>query len=101
MQKAAPFKSNQFTFVHESHRGSTDVDAFLGPFEEGEEATIVWFDDATWADLAVSLGIFPSKGQARKNGWGQELPHGLTNRQQKKGAFVKRDIWVLNAFHSE
>lgn len=33
----------------------------------------------TWADVLVRLGLFPSKGQARKNGWGGEVEEGWTD----------------------
>ena len=95
---AIPFNGHTFTFVHISFKDTDDVNRFLGPFEPGEEDTIVWFTEADWADLSVQAGMFPSKGQARKNSWGEPLQSGLQNRQQKKGQFVKKDIWVLNSF---
>ena len=99
MERASRWGANQFTFVHESHRDSPDViESFLGPLDEGEPLAFVWFDQADWSDVAVSIGLFPSKSQARKNGWSGELPGGLSHRQQKKGKFVKRDVWVLNEF---
>ena len=98
MERATPWNGNEFMFVHESHRDSEDVELFLGPFADGERETIVWFTHADWSDIAVAVGIFPSKSQARKNGWGEPLEKGLSDRQQKKGKFVKRDIWVLNEF---
>jgi len=96
MERATTWNGNEFTFVHESHRDSTDVELFLGPISEDEAATFVWFDHADWSDVAVSVGLFPSKSQARKNGWVGPIESGLVNRQQKKGKFVKRDIWILN-----
>jgi hypothetical protein len=37
-----------------------------------------------WADVAVALGIFPSKGQAAKNGWGGEFDLGCDSRKTKR-----------------
>ena len=33
----------------------------------------------TMANIAVEMGLFPSVGQARKNGWDKPIPHGLTS----------------------
>lgn len=33
----------------------------------------------TMAHIAVEMGLFPSVGQARKNGWDNPIPHGLTS----------------------
>lgn len=35
--------------------------------------------ETRFPDILVSLGIFPSKGQARKNGWDKEIPEGWTD----------------------
>lgn len=37
-----------------------------------------------WADIAVALRIFNSKGQARKNGWAGEIERGYTERKTKR-----------------
>lgn len=54
---------------------------------------------ATWEDIAVALGVFPSKGQARKNGWAGELPTGFNTRTTKKHGTIwlyKPNEWALN-----
>lgn len=48
------------------------------PFSPDE--TWVAFDTAAMADLAVVFGFFPSTSQARKNGWGGEIPDGYSER---------------------
>jgi hypothetical protein len=75
-----------------------DQELFLGPLGSEEERTFVLFDEADWSDVAVSIGLFPSRSQARKNGWVGELEPGLSNRQQRKGQFIKKDVWVMNRF---
>lgn len=49
-----------------------------GKLPEGETYGVL---DENWRfpDLLVSLGIFPSKGQARKNGWDKDIPEGWTD----------------------
>jgi hypothetical protein len=32
----------------------------------------------SFADIMVHFGIFPSKGQARKNGWDKDIPWGFS-----------------------
>jgi len=46
-----------------------------------------------WSDVAVALGLFPSKGQAAKNGWGGEFVLGFDSRKTKKHG----TIWVTKA----
>jgi len=43
----------------------------------------------TMAHIAVEMELFPSLGQARKNGWNSEIPHGLTS-MIKLGKMKKR-----------
>ena len=46
----------------------------------------------TMAHLAVEMELFPSIGQARKNGWNGEIPRGLTEKRiigkMKKCMFI-------------
>jgi hypothetical protein len=44
----------------------------------------------TMAHIAVEMGMFPSAGQARKNGWDGPIPHGYTERlgKMKKSLFI-------------
>lgn len=46
-----------------------DSDLFFGTITSNEK--VVVFDKTTFtmADMAVSCGFFPSRNQARKNGW--------------------------------
>jgi len=46
----------------------------------------------TMAHLAVEMELFPSVGQARKNGWNEPIPSGYTERKgigkMKKSMFI-------------
>lgn len=59
------------------------VDAIFGPFEKDEAIN---FFPKNWnlEDVAVSIGLFSSKGEAKKNNWGGALPEGFTKRYAKK-----------------
>jgi len=45
-----------------------------------------------WGDLAVAAGFFPSKNQARKNGWLGQVPYGFGLRKFGKG----KGVWYYN-----
>jgi hypothetical protein len=65
-------------------------DMFCGLNETTVPPDLHIFDmSATLADLVVYIGVFPSKGQAKKNGWGGEIPFGCN--EFKVG---KRVFWV-------
>jgi hypothetical protein len=55
----------------------SDRDLFFGPILETDE----WFvcgDGAGWPEALVAARLFPSRSQARKNGWDKEVPNGFT-----------------------
>lgn len=61
-----------------------------GPVEPVECLDVDCLD---WTDIAVHCGFFPSKGQARKNGWVGPVPRGFGNRKfGQKG----RGVWFFN-----
>jgi hypothetical protein len=66
-----------------------DIDLVFGPLEAGEEILVIDHDDL--ATMAVEAGLFPSKGQSRRNGLGGPAPHGLHQIGTKK-----RRFWVWN-----
>lgn len=49
--------------------------------------------ETTFADLMVHFQIFPSKGQARKNGWTQPIPEGWSEYSIGK---LKTRLWIWN-----
>lgn len=48
----------------------------------------------TMAHIAVEMGLFPSVGQARKNGWDGPIPHGLT--EQRRIGKMKKCMHIHN-----
>ena len=50
----------------------------------------------TMANLAVEMGLFPSLGQAKKNGWGDSIPEGFTEKRNlgkmKKALFIHNGL---------
>ena len=66
-----------------------DIELIFGPLIEGEQIVKVQSDDL--ASMAVEAGVFPSKGQSRKNGLDGPAPHGLHQIGTKK-----RRFWVWN-----
>ena len=59
----------------------SDFDLFFGPLED-DDVFIVFPDDTKWQDIAVAFGIFGSKSQAKKNGWGGDIPDGFWNKEK-------------------
>ncbi len=86
--------SHEFNFIHES-RTQEDKESFFGPLEPTDGPFIVFNDKWTMADIVVAAGIFPSKSQAKKNGWDKPIEKGwsqfvLTKRKIK--------VFILNYF---
>ena len=59
----------------------SDYELFFGPLEE-DDIFVTFPVDAKFQDIAVAFGIFKSKGQARKNGWGGDIPDGFWNKEK-------------------
>ena len=66
-----------------------DIESIFGPMGSAEQIVKVQTDDL--ATMAVEAGLFPSKGQSRKNGLHGSAPHGLHQIGTKK-----RRFWVWN-----
>jgi hypothetical protein len=77
-----------FNFVHNSV-AQEDLNLFLGPFDESD--VIVRFDNLTLEEIVSDhLHKFPSKSQARKNGWSGAIPTGF-----KEWKIGKTIFWTL------
>lgn len=73
-----------------------DIDLYLGPLAPGERETFKSFSKgATMEDLMVEAGKFPSRGQARKNGWGGPIPFGYSHIKVGSGK-NRTDFYILN-----
>ena len=66
-----------------------DIELVFGPFDGDEEIVRVQSDDL--AAMAADAGVFPSRGQARKNGLEGPAPDGCNRIGTKK-----RRFWVWN-----
>ena len=80
---------NEFNVVIENeHLQPRDVSLF---FRENDVINILP-KETTMADIGVLMGLFPSKSQARKNGWDGEVPNGWT---EKIGiGKLRRSLWI-------
>lgn len=80
-------------FIHENNP-DTDRDLFFGPLTATDQFHV--FDDTfRMDDIAVVAGLFPSKNQARKNGWAGDIPSGFTLKIFGKH---RKIIAILNKF---
>lgn len=71
-----------------------DRGLFLGPISSDQDIVEVdSFDSMLMAHLVAQAGIFPSVGQARKNGWNKPVPKGFTTLIIGKG---KSKVTILN-----
>ena len=48
----------------------------------------------TMAHIAVEMELFPSIGQARKNGWDKPIPQGFT--EQRRIGKMKKSMFIHN-----
>ena len=71
-----------------------DIERIFGPMGSTEQ--IVRIQTSDLATMAVEAGLFPSKGQSRKNGLHGPAPHGLHLIGTKK-----RRFWVWNPVASD
>ena len=71
-----------------------DIELIFGPTGPLDKVIKVQIDDL--ASMAVEAGLFPSKGQSRKNGLHGPAPHGLHQIGTKK-----RRFWVWNPKSSD
>lgn len=82
-------KDRSFTFARED-TPQKHIEMMFGPLDG--DTIIPFTDDARLEDLAVMAGLFTSKGEAKKNGWGGELEGGLNNKALKKR---KIELWYF------
>jgi hypothetical protein len=70
----------------------SDKELFFGPLEN-ETFTIIE-DHWNMAHIIHKSGLFPSVGQARKNGWNKPIPDGFTLLTVGKKA-KRKDLFIL------
>jgi len=71
---------------------SKDRDTF-GFDDCGDGSNIILEDSWIMAHIMHNVGIFPSVGQARKNGWDMPIPMGFSEFTVGK---MKKKVWILN-----
>jgi hypothetical protein len=82
-----------FNFISEKMTES-DKELFFGPIEKNDKF-IVFPENWTMADIVHAAGIFPSRTQARKNGWDKPIPLGFQDMFLTKR---KIRVTILNDF---
>lgn len=91
MKKAKPANWNpicpNFIMYGTSHQ---DIEHYI-TLEKGETVYDL-VHGSTMDDVVVALGKFPSKGQARKNGWSGPVPSGFNMWQIGKDQFCTLDM---------
>lgn len=60
-----------------------DLDLFFGPVCEDDKVIRIE-DGMIMADIVALVGLFPSKSQARKNGWNYPIPLGFSDMRVGK-----------------
>ena len=66
-----------FNFVH-GNITEKDKDLFFGPDLHTEIFISIENTDKTMAHLLAKARVFPSIGQAKKNGWNKDIPQGFS-----------------------
>lgn len=87
-------KRNEFNFIDEN-ASQSDIDLFLGPFEDEDGPIIKFPEHWTLAHIMHAAGIFKSVSEARKNGWNKPIKPGFEHYVVSKR---KIDIWILKDF---
>jgi hypothetical protein len=79
----------EITFISKTNVRPTDL-ATLG-CDQGEIVEIE--DHWNMSHIMHSVGIFPSVGQARKNGWNKPIPDGFWMKEVGK---LKHEVCIWN-----
>ncbi len=80
----------EFNFVKKGVFELREIDWWGFEPEDSVEIQSHW----KMSHLAVEIGLFPSVGQARKNGWGDDIPEGYT--EIKKIGKMNKIIFIHN-----
>lgn len=82
-------EDRSFTFARDD-TPQEYINMMFGPLDG--DTIIPFTKDDKLEDLAVTAGLFPSKSEAKKNGWSGELKGGLNNKALKKR---KIELWYF------
>ena len=78
---------NEINFIHKETKES-DLESF-----GFDDENVLLEDGWMMAHVMHRAGIFPSVGQARKNGWDKPIPEGMSHFVVGKR---KLNVWILN-----
>src|SRR5690349_13095551 len=96
--KFKPEKDGSFNIACGPHVSSDDYETlFCGWDEKPEDLELNYLENppTTIAPLLVELGIFQSRGEARKNGWDKPFPTGWCEIRIGK---LSKNVWKHNIF---
>jgi len=82
--------SNEINFIH---RDVAQKDIELFGFEDDASSAVELEDSWMMAHVMHAAGIFPSVGQARKQGWDMSVPRGFWMKEIGK---KKLRVCILN-----
>jgi hypothetical protein len=82
--------NNEFNFIHPD-MSEKDMKSF-GFWDDKDSACHI---EENWilAHIMHRVGMFPSVGIARKNGWNKPIPEGFSEFTVGK---MKKKVWILN-----
>ena len=83
--------SNEFNFL--SPKVSSKDRDMMGFDDCGEGDNIMIEDGWMMAHIMHRIGMFPSVGIARKNGWNKAIPKGFSEWTVGKS---RKKVWILN-----
>lgn len=83
----------EFNFIHPDLPES-DRELFFGPLN-GDEEFIEIENNWIMAHIMHLIGVFPSVGQARKNGWNKPIDSGFWMKEVTKRKIL---VTILNKF---
>jgi len=78
LRRWAEFHSSREVNVLIGDISKEDIDLFFGPLYEFDEFNEV-SSETTMPSLLKKFGFFKSNGQARKAGWGEDIPVGWSS----------------------
>ena len=81
--------NNELNIVIRNNHFREDM---VGLFFRPDDVITFLPETSTLADIGVLMGLFPSKGQARKNGWAGEIDGGWTD--ERGLGKLKKDLFI-------
>lgn len=70
-------RRDEFNFVS-ADLSEEDIGTIMGPLEPEDGPFVTIAETWTMAHIMHAAGIFPSVGQARRNGWDRPVPTGFS-----------------------